>query len=302
MTLPSSLTYIHLCTLERLPPSFCGCSNTVSKLLVTNWIHSNWHELHKKTKVYFLQWHVKTTDRFYVECHFKICSVQWSESVSVQRDFTCLWVEDLRGEVWRWRAGGEVFIAVGDEGRQWVDVVGVLHHWDFIGLWTKEQAQEFMSRKSLTQHSKQEWMQSNPSKLLHVQLKQAFYYPIHVRCTWSLLAIVGREMHGVNRPSRVSALHGKHHSLCVWPALWCNLDQHQGTLKSLADTCQDHYGHLAEERTVCSVQQEKQRCHRVQKSHQQATNKHNQAKVNWIPINKWRHHLPLCLTAVTWWE
>lgn len=106
----------------------------------------------------------------------------------------------------------------------------------------------------------------------------------------------------VNRPSRVSALHGKHHSLCLWPTLWCNLDQHQGTLKSLADTCQDHYGHLAKERTVCSVQQEKQRCHRVQKSHQQATNKHNQAKVNWIPINKWRHHLPLCLTAVTWWE
>lgn len=27
-----------------------------------------------------------------------------------------------------------MFIAVGDEGRQWVDMVGVLHHWDFIGL------------------------------------------------------------------------------------------------------------------------------------------------------------------------
>lgn len=27
-----------------------------------------------------------------------------------------------------------MFIAVGDEGRQGVDMVGVLHHWDFIGL------------------------------------------------------------------------------------------------------------------------------------------------------------------------
>lgn len=27
-----------------------------------------------------------------------------------------------------------MFIAVGDEGRQWVDMVGVLHHRDFIGL------------------------------------------------------------------------------------------------------------------------------------------------------------------------
>lgn len=80
-------------------------------------------------------------------------------------------------------------------------------------------------------------------------------------------------------------------------ALWCNLDRHQGTLKRLADTCQNHYGHLAEERTVCPVQQEKQRCHRVQKSHQQATNKHNRAKVNWAPINMWRHHLPLCLST-----
>lgn len=50
------------------------------------------------------------------------------------RCFTCLWVEDLWGEV-RWRrARGEVFIAVGDEGRQWVDMVSMLYHWDFIGL------------------------------------------------------------------------------------------------------------------------------------------------------------------------
>lgn len=35
----------------------------------------------------------------------------------------------------RWRrARGEVFVAVGDEGREWVHVVGMLHHWDFVGL------------------------------------------------------------------------------------------------------------------------------------------------------------------------
>lgn len=39
------------------------------------------------------------------------------------------------------------------------------------------------------------------------------------------------QMHGVNRPSCVNVLHGKHHSLCVWLALWCNLDQHQEALK-----------------------------------------------------------------------
>ena len=77
-------------------------------------------------------------------------------------------------------------------------------------------------------------------------------------------------------------------------AIWTGTKEH---LKRLADTCQNHYGHLAEERTVCPVQQEKQRCHRVQKSHQQATNKHNRAKVNWVPINMWRHHLPLRLST-----
>lgn len=50
------------------------------------------------------------------------------------RDFTCLWIENLRGEVRGRRAGREMFIAVGDEGRQGVDMVGVLHHRDFIGL------------------------------------------------------------------------------------------------------------------------------------------------------------------------
>lgn len=51
-----------------------------------------------------------------------------------EETFTCLWIEDLRGEVRGRRAGREVFIAVGDEGRQGVDMVGVLHHRDFIGL------------------------------------------------------------------------------------------------------------------------------------------------------------------------
>lgn len=31
-----------------------------------------------------------------------------------------------------------MFIAVGDEGCQRVDMVGVLHHWDFIGLLMKK--------------------------------------------------------------------------------------------------------------------------------------------------------------------
>ena len=90
----------------------------------------------KKTTMFAFQ-HFKTTSRFYVECHISIsqCTVKW---VSVRPwDLTCLWVEDLWGEVWWRRARGEVFIAVGDEGRQWVDMVGMLHHWDFIGLLTK---------------------------------------------------------------------------------------------------------------------------------------------------------------------
>ena len=72
------------------------------------------------------------------------------------RHFTCLWVEDLRGEV-RWRrAGGEMFIAVGDEWRQWVDVVGMLHHWDFIGLLIQKKKEEkrrdkFYEREATTE-------------------------------------------------------------------------------------------------------------------------------------------------------
>lgn len=57
------------------------------------------------------------------------------------RCFTCLWVKDLWGEV-RWRrARGEVFIAVGDEGRQRVDMVSMLYHWDFIGLKETQRAE-----------------------------------------------------------------------------------------------------------------------------------------------------------------
>lgn len=47
---------------------------------------------------------------------------------------TCLWVEDLGGQVRRRGPGGEVFVAVGDEGRQRMHVVGVLHNGDFVGL------------------------------------------------------------------------------------------------------------------------------------------------------------------------
>lgn len=35
-----------------------------------------------------------------------------------------------------------MFVAVGDEGRQWVDMVGMLHHWDFIGLLMKKRNKE----------------------------------------------------------------------------------------------------------------------------------------------------------------
>lgn len=41
-----------------------------------------------------------------------------------------------------------MFIAVGDEGRQRVDVVGVLHHGNFVGLLAKEK-QEKKRHKSL---------------------------------------------------------------------------------------------------------------------------------------------------------
>lgn len=50
---------------------------------------------------------------------------------------TCLWVEDLRGQVRRRRARREVFVAVGDERGEWVHVVCMLHHWDFVGLLRK---------------------------------------------------------------------------------------------------------------------------------------------------------------------
>lgn len=35
-----------------------------------------------------------------------------------------------------------MFVAVGDEGRQRVDVMGVLHHGDFIGLLAKEKQEK----------------------------------------------------------------------------------------------------------------------------------------------------------------
>lgn len=237
-----------------------------------------------------------------------------NECLSI-RHFTCLWVEDLRREVRWWRAGGEVFIAVGDEWCQRVDVVGMLHHWDFIGLLMqkgkkkkqeKNRQREFMSRrrplssKHLSHSIQNTYSVTHQSYYACRGISLSLFQTVH--CTWLLLVIVWKTCIEVNRPSSVNALHGKHHSLCVWPALWCNLDQHQGTLKSLADTCQDHYSHLVEERTVCSVQQEKQQCHQVQKSRQKPTNKHNQAKVNYVPINNWRHHLPLSLTAASWWE
>lgn len=50
---------------------------------------------------------------------------------------TCLWVEDLRGQVRRRRARREVFAAVGDEGGERVHVVCMLHHRDFVGLLRK---------------------------------------------------------------------------------------------------------------------------------------------------------------------
>lgn len=46
---------------------------------------------------------------------------------------SCFWVEYFWREVRGGRAGGEVFVAVGDERRQRMDVVGVLHHWHFVG-------------------------------------------------------------------------------------------------------------------------------------------------------------------------
>lgn len=39
-------------------------------------------------------------------------------------------------------ARGEVFIAVGDEGGQRVDVVGVLHHRDLVGLSERERGKQ----------------------------------------------------------------------------------------------------------------------------------------------------------------
>lgn len=65
---------------------------------------------------------------------------------------TCLWIEDLRWEVWWRRAGREVFIAVGDEGRQRVDVVGMLYHGNFIGL--KQETQRQKSKQQTPHQAK----------------------------------------------------------------------------------------------------------------------------------------------------
>lgn len=47
-----------------------------------------------------------------------------------------------------------MFIAVGDEGCQWVDMVSVLHHWDFIGLLKKKNKKKTQLRSRLPVCSK----------------------------------------------------------------------------------------------------------------------------------------------------
>lgn len=157
--------------------------------------------------------------------------------ISLKDDFTCLWVEDLRGEV-RWRcAGGEVFIAVGDEGRQWVDVVGMLHHWDFIGLLMKkrnkqeEEAHVIYEQDEVTNNATSVSYIRVKTELLCLQLKMCITITHVLYMHMIPIGHCSKQMHGVNRPSCVNALYGKHHSLCVWPALWCNLDRHQETLR-----------------------------------------------------------------------
>lgn len=65
-----------------------------------------------------------------------LCTIHFENYNEVINEIclTRLWIEDLRGEVGRRCARREMFIAVGDEGRQWVHMVGMLYHWDFIGL------------------------------------------------------------------------------------------------------------------------------------------------------------------------
>lgn len=50
---------------------------------------------------------------------------------------TCLWVENLRREVRGRRPRGKVFIAVGDQRCEGMNVMGVLYHWHLIGLKNK---------------------------------------------------------------------------------------------------------------------------------------------------------------------
>lgn len=67
----------------------------------------------------------------YLYISISLCSIRTVKCI------TCLWVEDLRGKVGRRCSRWEMFIAVGDERRQWVYVVAVLNNRDFVGLFRK---------------------------------------------------------------------------------------------------------------------------------------------------------------------
>ncbi len=117
-----------------------------------------------------------------------------------------------------------MFIAVGDEGRQWVDMVGMLHHWDFIGLLMEKKKKrerekirhkEFMSRRrrmcnKCHTHNIQNRVNAS---LLVAKIDRLLSHTVYMHMI--SVGHCSKGTHGVNRPSCVHALYGKHHSLCV---------------------------------------------------------------------------------------
>lgn len=112
-----------------------------------------------------------------------------------------------------------MFIAVGDEGRQWVDMVGVLHHRDFIGLLKRKKKrrrntvyeQKVTNMQNIYQYISSKQSPSEATVLVAKTLLLSHTRHMHMIS----VGHCSEQKHGVNRPSCVSALHGKHHSLRV---------------------------------------------------------------------------------------